>query len=391
MTELGFIHVDMDAFYASCEELENPDLIGKPVIVGGSPPRGVVCSANYAARARGVRNAMSSAIASKLCPEAIYIRPRGQFYSEISLKIHKVFNAYSPIVEPIALDEAFLDISGCERLFGGAVKIGRMIKKDIFCDTGLVASVGIAPNKFLAKLASSLNKPDGFLVIHEDEKQDILDPLPVSKLWGAGKVTCRRLKSISIRTIRDLRETDTRILEREFGMLGEHLARLARGEDGRSVESGRDIGSVGHETTFHQDISDKEQLESVLLRLADQVSTRLRRKGLWAQTVQLKCRFHDFKTLTRRSTLKKCTHSTSTIYHEATRLLRERVTIPRRGVRLLGISTSKLSLEPAGQMLLFEEAVDQTDADVDEVVDTVRNRLGSGSIIRGRLVEREGK
>ncbi len=380
---LNIIHVDMDAFYASCEELDDAALAGKPVVVGGSEEeRGVVCSANYKARRLGVRSAMPAANARRLAPGAAFIRPRIERYLEISRKVFEIFFSYTPLVEPLSIDEAFLDVSGCERLFGDAAAIAGGIRDDIKTKIGITASAGIAPNKFLAKLASGLEKPDGFVIIREDEIRDVLDPLPVSKIWGVGKVTAGRLEALGIKTVRQLRETDARILEREFGSLGGQLATLSRGEDDRVVEAATGRESIGKETTFAMNLTDSAEMERVLLTLSDKVAARLRKKDLWARVVQVKCRFADFTTVTRRSTLPEWTRSTDEIYGEALRLFRGRVRVPRGGVRLLGVSVAHLSDKPEGQMNLFPSGDRKRMELIDAAVDKVRELAGTDKIGR---------
>jgi DNA polymerase IV len=257
------LHVDMDAFYASVEEREHPDLAGKPLIVGGMPAgRGVVAAANYEVRKYGVHSAMPTATALRLCPQATVIPPRLSFYAEVSGQIRDIFDHYTPLVEPLSLDEAFLDVTGSEALFGASVDIGREIKLAIRKDLHLTASVGVAPNKFLAKIASDIDKPDGFVVVDEDRVQDFLDPLPVGRLWGVGRVTSRVFDRLGIETIGDVRRVPVDEMRQHFGQTGEHLWQLAHGIDERRVVPDRDAKSISHETTFAEDISDLETLRA---------------------------------------------------------------------------------------------------------------------------------
>ena len=289
------IHVDMDAFYASVEQLDNPDLVGKAVIVGGDPKqRGVVSAASYEARKFGVHSAMPMSRAVRLCPEAIVLPVRMKRYVELSKQIHAIFQQFTPQIEPISLDEAFLDATGSVQLFGSAKKIGRAIKNQIREKLGLVASVGIAANKFLAKLASDLEKPDGFVIITEEEKQEILDPLPVSRIWGVGKVTEKALKSKGIHTIKELRETPPEVLRSIFGDQTTHVLRLAQGVDNREVEANRYTKSISSEQTFATDITDKDFLLDVLLSQVEDVAQRLRINKLEAKTITLKLRYEDY-------------------------------------------------------------------------------------------------
>jgi DNA polymerase-4 len=281
------IHVDMDAFYASVEQLDNPEFIGKPVIVGGDPKqRGVVSAASYGAREFGVHSAMPMSKAIRLCPNAIVLPVRMKRYVELSQQIHAIFEKFTPQIEPISLDEAFLDVTESLQLFGSAEKIGRDIKHQIKEQLGLVASVGIAANKFLAKLASDLDKPDGFVVITEKNKQQILDSLPVSKIWGVGKVTEKALRSKGINTIGQLRKTPADILEGIFGDQTPHMLRLAQGIDSREVESSREAKSISSEQTFATDITNKNILLNVLLNQVEDIAQRLRTNDLEARTIK---------------------------------------------------------------------------------------------------------
>ena len=245
------LHVDMDAFYASVEEREDPSLRGKPLIVGGSAEgRGVVAAANYAARKFGVHSAMPAARAKQLCPQAVFIKPRIDYYATVSRQIREIFESFTSQIEPLSLDEAFLDVSGSESLFGASAQIGRQIKQLIRERLQLVASVGVAPNKFLAKIASDLEKPDGFVIVEADQIQAFLDPLPVGRLWGVGKVTGRAFERLGIRTIGQLRQLSVESLDELFGTAGEHYWRLAHGIDDRRVTPDREAKSISNETTF---------------------------------------------------------------------------------------------------------------------------------------------
>ncbi len=260
------LHVDMDAFYASIEERDNPHLAGKSLIVGGTPDgRGVVAAANYVVRKFGVHSAMPTANALRLCPGAIVLRPRMDYYAQIARQIRDVFFRYTPLVEPLSLDEAFLDVTGSTNLFGPAPEIARKIKAEIRSETKLVASVGVAPNKFLAKIASDLQKPDGLVVVDPERILEFLDPLPIGKLWGVGKVTGSVLDRLNVKTIGDLRRLDPEILSKAFGQQGEHFFKLAQGIDDRAVVLDREAKSISHETTFAADILDAEVLRAWLL------------------------------------------------------------------------------------------------------------------------------
>ena len=377
-------HVDMDAFYASVEQLDNPDLKGKAVIVGGDPKRrGVVSAASYEARKFGVHSAMPMSQAVRLCPHAIVLPVRMRRYAELSQRIHDIFQRFTPQIEPISLDEAFLDVTGSLRLFGSAEKIGRAIKAQIREQLGLVASVGIAPNKFLAKLASDLDKPDGFVVITEENKQQILDPLPVSRIWGVGKVTEKVLKSEGIDTIRRLRETPVEVLRNLFGDQTSHVLRLAQGADDRPVESDREAKSISSEQTFATDIADKNILLDVLLHQVEDVGQRLRRNDLEARTITLKLRYGDFRTVTRSSTFDHFTNTTETLWGEAKEVFRKWHKKSAGALRLLGFGVSGLQRAGSGQQQLFLEPDQEKQKRLDRAFDAIRGKFGRDALKRG--------
>jgi DNA polymerase-4 len=330
----------MDAFYASIEIRDNPSLAGLPVCVGGpSDERGVIAAASYAARAFGVHSAMPTAQARQLCPDMVLLPPDFDKYTTASREIMAIFRSYTPLVEPLSLDEAFLDVAGCERLFGDAQEIGRAIKKDILRKTGLVASVGVAPSKFLAKLASDLDKPDGFRVIEPDEVRALLDPLPVSKIFGVGPRTALRLEAMGVRTVGDLARRDRAEVVQEFGATGMWIHDLAHGIDARRVTPRREEKSHGMERTFASDIQDREELRLMLLQFCEEVAFSLRDKGLRGRTVTLKVRYADFTTITRTKTLDVPTNLGPRIYATARELLDRTAIGP---VRLIGVQLSSL-------------------------------------------------
>lgn len=379
------IHVDMDAFYASVEELDNPALVGKAVIVGGDPKRrGVVSAASYQARKFGVHSAMPMSQAVRLCPDAIVLPVRMKRYVEFSKQIHAIFRKFTPQVEPISIDEAFLDVTGSLRLFGCAEKIGRQIKQQIKEQLGLVASVGIAANKFLAKLASDLDKPDGFVVIAEQDKQQVLDPLPVSRIWGIGKVTEKAVKSKGIDTIKQLREARPEILRSIFGDQTAHVLRLAHGVDDREVESGREAKSVSSERTFATDITDKDVLLDVLLGQAEDIAQRLRLNDLEAKTITLKLRYDDFRTITRSSTFDHPTNVTETLRRRAREVFLKWHKKSSGALRLLGFGASGLQKAGAGQRQLFPEPEDEKQKRLDKAFDEIRGKFGRDILGRGR-------
>ena len=378
------IHVDMDAFYASVEQLDRPELRGKAVIVGGeAKSRGVVSAASYEARAFGVHSAMPTAQAVRLCPHAALLPVRMGRYAEISQTIHAIFETYTPLVEPLSLDEAFLDVTDSTNLFGSAETIGRAIKARIKEQTHLTASVGVAPNKFLAKLASDLLKPDGFVVLTKQNKQEILDPLPVGRIWGVGKVTEKSLCSRGIETIGQLRRCAPAELRTVVGNAAEELLRLAHGEDDRPVEPDRQCKSLSNEQTFATDVADREVLLSILMEQVEEVAQRLRRRRLKARTVTLKLRYGDFRTLTRSETLSEGTNVTSLLWQTAERAFTRWQSRSAGPLRLLGFAASGLEDEHAGQQLLFPDEQQEKLRRLDQIVDRIRDRYGKRAAHRG--------
>ncbi|HEX3313537.1 MAG TPA: DNA polymerase IV, partial [Gemmataceae bacterium] len=340
------LHVDMDAFYASVEERETPSLVGKPVIVGGSAEgRGVVAAANYEARKFGVHSAMAAARARKLCPHAAFVTPRMNLYADVSRQIRGIFERFTPLVEPLSLDEAFLDVAGSQALFGPATEIGRRIKVAIREETRLVASVGVAPNKFLAKIASDLRKPDGFVVVEQEGVREFLDPLPVGRIWGVGKVTRGVFERLAVRTIGELRHLPEALLHQVFGSSGEHYLRLAHGLDDRRVVPDRNAKSISHETTFPKDIRDRDLLRTCLAELVEQVARRLRRHGRRCRTIELKIRFSNFQTVTRSATLAEATDITQELLQRGADLLTDNLPARPAPIRLLGFGVHGLEQE----------------------------------------------
>ena len=386
------LHVDMDAFYASIEERDDPSLVGHPVIVGGVPDkRGVVAAANYAARRYGVHSAMASATAQRLCPQAIVLPPRIDYYAQVSRQIRTVFERYTPLVEPLSLDEAFLDVSGSIQLFGTPENIGRRIKQEIRDEIRLVASVGIAPNKFLAKIASDLQKPDGFVVVPAAALQSFLDPLPIGRLWGVGRATGATFQRLGIETIGQLRTLSSSTLEQISGQLGLRLWQLAHGIDDRKVVPDREAKTISHETTFASDISDVHALRMWLLELTEQVARRLRRHELKGHTVHLKIRSHDFRTLTRARKLARPTNVTQELWQTAAELLDEHHATQRFPVRLLGMGVSNLQKDAKSQLDLFDGEEHVKQRQLDKVADDIRDRYGANSIQRGARLRRDGR
>ncbi|MEJ2170927.1 MAG: DNA polymerase IV, partial [Desulfobacterales bacterium] len=344
------IHLDMDAFYPAVEVLDNPELRGKPVIVGGSRERGVVSSASYEARKFGVHSAQPMATAMRLCPHGIVLPVRMARYQEISRQVFDIFHIFTPLVEPLSIDEAFLDVTGSTRLFGPPIEIAKQIKQKVFEDTGLTISAGVAPSKFIAKIASDMEKPDGLTVVAADRIREFLDPLPIKKMWGAGKVTQMALARLNIHTFKDLRQMPVEVLEKKFGRHGLHMHQLAMGIDERDVETFHDVKSIGHEDTYFQDILDLEAAKRELLSLANRVARRMRRKGLEGKTVTLKVKYSDLVQITRSVTLHHYTSDSAAIYLYACSLM-EKTAVGKRPVRLLGISLSNLADTGGGRQL----------------------------------------
>ncbi len=379
------IHVDMDAFYASVEQLDHPELRGKAVIVGGpAEGRGVVSAASYEARRFGVHSAMPTAQAIRLCPAAVVLPVRMGRYVELSRQIRAIFEQFTPLVEPISLDEAFLDVTGSIRLFGPARQIGQEIKQRIKTQTQLTASVGIAPNKFLAKLASDLEKPDGFVVIAEDNQEAVLDPLPVRRIWGVGKVTERALRSHGIDTIGQLRRTNIDTLRTIVGNGASELLQLAQGRDERAVEPIRQAKNLSSERTFATDLDDAAILLGVLLEQVEEVAQRLRRHDLQAKTITLKLRYGDFRTVTRSETLAEPTNLTQPLWKTANRVFSRWHRRAGGALRLLGFGVSGLAPEGTGQSTLFPDPEAEKLKRLDRAVDAIRDRYGRRAVHRGR-------
>jgi DNA polymerase-4 len=379
----------MDAFYASVEQRDRPELIGKPVIVGGSPEkRGVVSAANYVARHYGVHSAMPAVTAHRLCPHGVFLPPRISYYADVSSQIREIFERFTPLVEPLSLDEAFLDVTGSEHLFGSAVEIGRAIKGVIQEELQLTVSVGVAPNKFLAKIASDLRKPDGFVVVERGQEQEFLDPLPVTRLWGVGKQGSRVFDRMGIRTIGQLRRWPLDVLQSQCGSHGEHLWRLAQGIDDRPVVSERVAKSISHETTFERDISDTELLRAWLLELTEQVGNRLRREGVRGRTVHLKLRLADFSLLTRSQTLPQPTDITQELWETASEMFGHRLPANLQPVRLLGIGVSGFDDSGPAQGMLFDREQREKQIRLDAVTDRLRTQFGGDAVRRASGLER---
>lgn len=378
------IHVDMDAFYASVEQRDNPALIGKPVVVGGSADgRGVVATASYEARRFGIHSAMSAAQAVRLCPNAVFIRPRMSHYVDVSRSIRAIFEQYTPVIEPLSLDEAFLDVTGSQSLFGGAVAIGRLIQDRIRSELKLNASVGVAPNKFLAKVASDLQKPNGYVVVDPDHIHEFLDPLPIGRIWGIGKVTGKRFEKLAIQTIGQLRRLSRESLNDLFGSSGDHYWTLSHGIDNRRVIPDREAKSISNETTFATDIDDPETLRSWLVSLVEQVARRMRAHDLRGRTVEVKVRFSDFRTITRSHTLPIASNGTQELLEVGLDLLNNRIPANQLPVRLLGFGVSHIDQGEFAQMSLLDQEETNRHRSLDRVADEIFEKFGRSAIRRG--------
>ncbi len=384
------LHVDMDAFFAAVEQLDNPELRGKPLLVGGSPEgRGVVSTASYEARPFGCHSALPMAQALRLCPQAIVVPPRMERYAEVSHQVFEILEQFTPLVEPISIDEGFLDVTGSERLLGSAERIARELKRRIHVETKLTASAGLAPNKFLAKLASDLEKPDGLVIVPSDRVQEFLDPLPIKRLWGVGKVTLKRFETLQVRTFADLRRMTLDELRGEMGEAGEHFYQLVRGEDERPVVPDREAKSISHEQTFATDVTDHDYLRGVLLNQTEDVARRLRRHELLARTVTVKIRRYDFHTVTRRTTLEAATDQTDVIWRAAAKLFEDWAAAGAQPVRLLGVGVSQFLGKEGQQLSLFEQKDAERRRSLDRTVDEIRERFGRDAIARGPVPRRE--
>jgi DNA polymerase-4 len=403
------LHVDMDAFYASVELARRPELRGKPVVVGGTGRRGVVAAASYEARSYGIFSAMPSAQAQRLCPDAIFLAGDHGLYAEISERVMAVFRDVTPLVEPLSLDEAFLDVSGARRLQGDGPQIARHIRSTIWANEGLTCSVGVAPNKFLAKLASEQAKPTasrggpvygrGVFQVHPGEEADFLHPLPVRALWGVGKATGAKLSGMGVETVGDLAALPVSTLIASLGSsTGTHLHLLSNAIDDRPVETGREAKSISHEETFAHDLSDPGTIDVELVRQCDAVAQRLRDAELAARTATLKVRFGDFTTITRRVTADAPFTASTELLRHARALM---ATIdPGQGIRLLGVGVSGLGADPGEQLALDLDAsgTDPAVARTDDLLDEVRAKFGNDAIgpasaaVDGKLrVKRRGE
>ncbi len=400
------IHVDMDAFYCSVEELDDPSLKGRPVVVGGTPEgRGVVATANYAARKFGLHSAMPAARAVRLCPKAVFLRPRPERYAEASRQVFSIFQEYTPLVEPLSIDEAFLDVTA-SRLsaaqgsfdaegYGAGEVIASELQEKIEDETGgLSCSVGVASNKYLAKIASDLRKPRAIVVVPLGAEEEFLAPLPVEKIWGVGPKLAGRLRALGLRTIRDMQDLGLEPLQKALGEeAGEHFWRLCRGIDHRPVVTDQEVKSISQEKTYGEfiDPGDREKIERELFRMSDKVANRLRARELWGRTVQLKARDEKFNTVTRSLSLESPTCLVEEIYEAALELLDERVDFGQRRIRLLGVGVSGLGTEARRQLEFFDSARLEQAENIAAISDAVRRKIGDQAILRAKMLEKGKK
>jgi len=381
------LHVDMDAFFASVEQLDHPELRGKPVVVGAPPDkRGVVAAASYEAREYGIHSAMPSREAGKRCPHAVFVPSNGKRYSEVSRKVLSILEGFTPLVEQVSIDEAFLDVSGAETLFGSGPEIALKIKDAIRKETGLTASVGVASNKFLAKLASDMDKPDGLTVVPEGSEEILafLAPLPVGRLWGVGKVTQNTLEKAGLHTVGQLRAAGEERLARILGThAAEHLCRLARGEDSRELELDVEEKSMSKEHTFPEDCDSVREIERVLLDLVDEVASRLREHGRYASLARLKLRWKGFETITRQKAFAYPCCDDFSLREMALDLFRAEELI--KPVRLVGFGVSRFTDGRGEQLELFSVKPHDTERRerLSRAVDTIRGKFGDESMRRG--------
>jgi len=382
------LHVDMNAFFAACHQAQEPALKGKPVLVSGDPSsrHGIVLTASYEARRFGVKTAMPTAQALRLCPQALIVAPNFRLYSFYSKQIMAILNSFTPLVEQYSIDEAWLDVSGCENLFGPADNIAREIKQKIKHQLDLSCSIGIAPSKILAKMASDLEKPDGLVIITADNIASRIWPLAVDKLFGVGPQTTAALNSLGVFTIGDLAGFPLAVLKQRFGAYGPYLAQLAQGQDHSSVDPNPDTAkSIGNSITLPQDAETAAEIETILLALAEEVGTRLRRRNLKGSTITVSVKTPDFRLITRSRTYPEATNLTETIYRRAGEIYRQHLQGQR--VRLVGVTVSNITAASAGtQLSLFPASEDDKRARLAQTVDQVRARFGDRSLVRARLL-----
>lgn len=380
------LHVDMDAFYASVEQRDEPSLRGKPLVVGGGSNRGVVAAASYEARKYGIHSAMPMREALRRCPNLLRVSPRMAHYKSVSDEIFAIFRHFTPLVEGLSLDEAFLDVTDSLALFGSEVEIAKTIKNNIFDSTGLTASVGGAANKLVAKIASDLNKPDGLVIVSPEDTRSVLDPLPVRVIPGIGRKTLARLGRKNIETVADLRLAPDRDLDPIFGRFTQKTRDRASGIDSRPVEPSRADKSISAEETFDRDLTETTEMDAALLALTERTAGRIRAKELVAGTVQVKIRQADFTTFTRQRVLRPPGNSTDQIFQLARNLLHQWLSgHPAAEIRLLGVGGSDLSAAEQRDLFASDEA--PQNSPLDETVDNIRDRFGRSSVNRARTLD----
>ena len=377
----------MDAFYASVEQLDDPSLRGRPLLIGGTKGRGVVLTASYEARPFGVGSAMPMARAMRMCPKALVVPPRFHRYMEVSQQVFSVFDDFAPKVEALSLDEAFLDMTGAERIFGGPRRIARRIKDAVFEATGgLHLSVGVSGTKYVAKVASDHEKPDGLVLVPQDEAKCFLAPLPVKRLWGAGPVTAARIEALGLRTIGEVAAADPALLEQHLGVAGPHFHRLANARDPREVVGGRGAKSMGCERTLSEDVSERSEIELHLRRSADTIGRRLRKHDLYARGVRVKLKTSSFKLMSRQKQLPASTNLARRLYQEALTLLDE--FDYREPFRLVGLAAFDLTKNRPVQLDLFDGSARLQRLEV--AIDAVTNRFGDGALQRAEELDNGG-
>ena len=382
------LHVDLDAFFAAVEVREDPDLRGKPVVVGADPRggrgRGVVAAASYEAREYGIRSAMPISQAYRRCPDAVFRRPRMSLYAAVSRQFMAILQRYTDLVEPLSIDEAFLDITGSAALFGDGETIARRIKEDVKREQRLTSSIGLAPTKFVAKIASDLRKPDGLVIVNPDGVASFLADLPIERLWGAGRKAVARFERLGVRTIGEVATLPIKRLERQFGQsLARHFHELARGIDPREVVPDYERKSIGRETTFLEDVQDRRRVEQALLTLVEDVTQRLRKHGVLADTITVKLRTADFLTVTRQARVSVPADTTDTLLPVAHRLL-AKADFTGLPIRLVGVSASIAS--PVRQLGLFDTAMAEKQRRLARAIDAVTERFGDGAIRRAAAI-----
>ena len=381
-------HVDLDAFFVAVERSRDPSLVGKPVVVGGAGPRGVVSAASYEVREFGVRSAMPMSTARRLAPRAIFISPNHGQYSVVSRQFMAILRDFSPLVEPVSVDEAYLDMTGMERIFGPPTKSAMSIKRRVSDELSIIASIGVGHNRLVAKVASGESKPDGLLIIQPEDAARFFAPLPIRKLPGIGPKAAERLHELAIETLGQLADTPIGVLRRAVGdRQAAHLRRRATGEGGDLLSDRQDAKSISAETTFDYDVSDRKRLDSTTLKLSEKVGRRLRKAKRQARVIAIKLRYDDFVTVNRQRSLGSGIDGDTTIYELARALLNAALRERNRPVRLIGVGVSGLN-EREGQLALLDEVAEPDDSVVSGAIDKIRERYGDEAIARGRVTER---